>query len=302
MLGVEQWKAILQTLDRCTGKLFKSFASVIDFRLLEDTETSTSRNEVSEDHVLFQTYQFIDFASQCCFSQYFCGFLEGSRTNKAIGLHRRFGDTEQLSTGGRTFRPLALGYCTSESFDLSIGLLKCLFRNDRILGVITIARIRNLDTAAELFVRFAELESIHHQAGQQVGVTGGLDFHFTQHASNDDFAMLIVNLNLLRLVDLLDLMQQVLLHGFLTRDSQDVVWNQRPINQGLTGLDQVTAMHLEVFSVWHKVFPLNSRFTPNDNGSFAAFSFFENFNFAVDFCNHSRIFRLSSLENLGHTW
>ena len=70
--------------------------------------------------------------------------------------------------------------------------------------------------------------------------------------------MLIVNLNLLRLVDLLDLMQQVLLHCFLTRDSQDVVWNQWPIDQCLTGFDNVTAVHLEVLSVRHEVFTLNS--------------------------------------------
>ena len=148
MLGVEQWEAILKSLNRCTGKFFESFASVIDFGLLEDTETCTSRDEVSEDHILFQAHQLVDFASQCCFSQYFCSFLEGSRTDKAIGLHRRFGNTKQLSTGSRTLRPLAFGYCTSESFDLSIGLLECLFRNNCVLGVITVTRIGNLDTAA----------------------------------------------------------------------------------------------------------------------------------------------------------
>ena len=171
LIGIEQWETVLQALDRCTGKFFKSFTSVIDFRLLEDSEAGTRRYEVSEDHVLFQTNQFVDLTSQGCFGKHFCRFLEGSGTDKAIGLHSRLGDTEQLSAGGRTLGPLALCNRSSESFDLSIGLLKCLFRNDRALGVITITRIRNLHTTAEFFVRFAELESIHHQSGQQVGIT-----------------------------------------------------------------------------------------------------------------------------------
>ena len=152
---------------------------------------------MSKNHVLFQTHQLVDFSSQRCFREYFRGFLEGSRTDKAVRLHSRFGDTEQLSAGGCTFRPLAFSDRTSESFDLSIGLLKRLSWNDRVLSVVTVTRIRDFDTTTELFVGLAELESIHHQAGQKVGVTGGFDFHFTQHTSNDDFAMLIVDLNLL---------------------------------------------------------------------------------------------------------
>ena len=113
--------------------------------------------------------------------------------------------------------------------------------------------------------------------------------------------MLVVDLNLLRLIDLLNLVQQVLLNRLFARDTKNVVRHQRPIDQRLSRFDDVAAVDLEVLAVRHQVFAFDARFAADNDRSFSALSLGQDFDFAVDFGDHGRIFRLASLENLGDT-
>ena len=213
---------------------------------------------MSENHVLFQTNEFVDFARQRGLCQHLGCFLEGGRTDKAVRLNRSLGDSQQLGTGRCTFWTLAFSNRATQSFDLGIGLLKRFFWNDRFFRVITITWVGDFDALAEFFIRLAELETVHDQTRQQISVTRGFDFHLSKHACDDDLAMLVINLNLLRLINLLNFVQQVLLNGFFTRDTQNVVWDEWSINQCLSGFDDVATMHLEVLSVGHKMFAFDA--------------------------------------------
>ena len=100
---------------------------------------------MTEDHVFLQADQFVDFACQCSFGQNLGGFLERCSGDKAIGLNRSLGDTEQLSTGGGTFWPLALHRCAAFGFDLGIGFFEQFLRNDHAFVVITVTGRCDLD-------------------------------------------------------------------------------------------------------------------------------------------------------------
>ena len=126
-------------------------------------------------------------------------------------------------------------------------------RHDRAFGVVRVTWVGDLDALLQVLVGFAEVESVHHAAGQQVGVAGVLDLHLAKHASDNDFAVLVVDFHTLAAIDLLDFVQQVLLNGFFPGHTQDVVRNQRTIDQGLTSLHDVAGVNQEVLPVRHQV-------------------------------------------------
>ncbi len=68
-----------------------------------------------------------------------------------------------------------------------------------------------------------ELRPLDQLAGQQLGVAGLDDRHAAQHLPDDDLDVLVVDRHALRVVDLLDLADQVDLDGTLTQDAQHVV-------------------------------------------------------------------------------
>jgi hypothetical protein len=86
---------------------------------------------------------------------------------------------------------------------------------------------------------FLEVESIHDQSGQETGVSRIGDFDLSQHSSDDDFNVFVVDFNPLGSVDLLDLVQEVLLDGFFTAYAKDIVRYQWAFDQCLTGFDDI---------------------------------------------------------------
>ena len=152
---------------------------------------------MTQNHVLFQTNQFVDFASQRGFGQHFGRFLERCSTDETVGLNSRFGDPQQLGTRGRSLWTFAFCDRTAQSFDLSIRLLERFLGNDRSSRIIAVAGACDLDAIAKFLVGFAELESVHHQTRQQVRVARILDLHLAKHAGDDDFTVLVVNFNTL---------------------------------------------------------------------------------------------------------
>lgn len=48
-------------------------------------DTSTSRNQLTNNNVFFQTVQIVALAANCRIGQSLCGFLEGSGRQEAVG-------------------------------------------------------------------------------------------------------------------------------------------------------------------------------------------------------------------------
>ena len=145
-----------------------------------------------------------------------------------------------------------------------------IFCNDRVLFEIAISLIGNLDTLGQFLVHRSEIEAIHHQTRQQIRVARRLDLHFPQHTGNDDFAMLVINFHALATINALNLVQQVLLNGFLARDPQNIVRHQRTIDQRMTGSNDVARMHQEPFARRNQVLAFDAALALDGDRSLAA--------------------------------
>ena len=144
-----------------------------------------------------------------------------------------------------------------------------------------------------------ELESVHDQTGQEIGIPCVGDFHLSQHACDDDFNVFIVDFHPLRAVDLLDFMEQVLLNGFFAADTQDVVRNQWAFDECLSCLDDIGCVNQEAFSWWNQMFHLFAAFAANDDGAFSTLAVLRDFYGTVEFGDDRRILWLASFEDFG---
>ena len=106
---------------------------------------------------------------------------------------------------------------------------------------------------ANSLVGGAELELVHHAAGQQGGVADRLDADLAQHLGDDDLDVLVVDLHPLAAVDVLDFAGEVLLHGLLAGDAEDVVGHQRPVDQRLARADERAGVDAQVLAVGDEV-------------------------------------------------
>ena len=87
---------------------------------------------------------------------------------------------------------------------------------------------------------------------------------------DDDLDVLVVDLHALAAVDVLDLAEQVLLHGLFAGDPEDVVRHQRPVDQRLAGPDEVAGVDAQVLAVRDQVLALDARLAADDDRPLAA--------------------------------
>ena len=99
----------------------------------------------------------------------------------------------------------------------------------------------------------AEAELVDDGAGQEVGVARVVDLHLAQHLREDDLDVLVVDRHALAAVDVLDLAQQVVLQRLLARDAQDVVRDERPVDERLAGAHVVARVDAQVLALRDEV-------------------------------------------------
>ena len=86
-----------------------------------------------------------------------------------------------------------------------------------------------------------------------------LDADLAEHLGDDDLDVLVVDLHPLAAVDVLDFAGQVVLHGFLAGDAQDVVGHQRPVDQRVACADEVAGVDAQVLAVGDQVLAFDAR-------------------------------------------
>ena len=80
-------------------------------------------------------------------------------------------------------------------------------------------------------VLLLEPEAVDLLVDQELGVADLFDLHAAHHLADDDLDVLVVDGDVLRAVDLLDLVHQVPLQLLLAQDRQDVVRVDRAVDQ-----------------------------------------------------------------------
>ena len=77
--------------------------------------------------------------------------------------------------------------------------------------------------------------------------------------------MLVVDLDALGSIDVLDLAEEVALNGLLARDPEDVVRDERPLDERVAGADAVAAVDAEVLAVGDEVLALDPALVLDDD-------------------------------------
>ncbi len=168
-----------------------------------DRGARSGRNQASHDHVFLQALEIIDLSGHCRFGQHPRGFLERGRGDEGIGLQRGLGDALKHGFAGRRLQSL-----------------------DRRLGVGVV-----------------ELGAIHLFADQERRFACILDFHFLQHLTDDDFDVLVVDLNALQTIDVLDLVDEIFGQRLDAKHAQNVVWHRVAIHQQVADFDEIAFLN-----------------------------------------------------------
>ena len=171
--------------------------------------------------------------------------------------------------------------------------------DDVALAEVGLAGVLDLHAVHQVHVGVAELELVDDRAGQEAGVADGVDADLAEHLGDDDLQVLVVDLDPLRPVDVLDLALEVALDGFLARDPEDVVRDQRPFDQGVAGADPGAAVDPEVLAVGDEVLALDPALVLDDDRPLAAALLFEQLDAAVDLGDDGGLLGAPGLEQLG---
>ncbi len=161
--------------------------------------TGTGWDQTAHDNVLFQATQFITLAGYGSFGQNARRFLERCSGDEGLGRQGSLGDTQQIAREG--CRDFTF------SFQLTVG---------------------NLDARHFSLLAFQEL-----------GATSANDGAFTQHLTNDNFDVLIVNLNALQTVNFLHFVGDVAGNRMHATQTQNVVRRLWAVGNDVTTFHQL---------------------------------------------------------------
>ena len=110
--------------------------------------------------------------------------------------------------------------------------------------------------------------------------------------------MLVVNVNILRTVDVLNLGNQIPLKCLFALDAQNIVRHQRPVRQRVASFGYISGMNIQMPVPRDMVFFFHSTFTANNNRHLTLAFIASQLNTAANFRHSSRVFGLAGLKNL----
>src|SRR5690625_3005913 len=171
-------------------------------------DAGSRRNEMADDDVFLEADQLVDRASHGGVGQDARGLLEAGRADERLGRQAGLGDAQE----------------------------------ERLRAS------RRTATGDDVLVRLSELTPIDVVALEVVGGTriGGADR--LEHVPDDGADVLVIDLDALQAVDLLDLVEEVLLHRTRPLDAEDVVRVDGPLAEAVAGADHVALMDAQVLA------------------------------------------------------
>ena len=103
-----------------------------------------------------------------------------------------------------------------------------------------------------------KLEFVDLLSSRNGRVADLLDLHPAHHLANDDFDVLVADVDALQAVDFLDFVDQVSLQLLLTQHGKNVVRVQRTIHQRLASANALAFLNVDVNTARHRVFLLRT--------------------------------------------
>src|SRR5580698_5923443 len=218
-------------------------------------------NEASDDDVLFQAFQRVDFAVDGRLGEDAGRLLEGRGRDERARLQAGLGDAEQNRGSARQL--------------LAFGL-------------------------HDLVGRF-ELGLIDLFAGQEVGVAGIDDIDLLQHLTDNHFNVLVVDADALQPVDLLDFVDQIGGELLDALDRQNVVRRRVAVDDVIPLLHDVAVLQMDVFALGDQIFDrLRALFVRHDRDALLVLEVAPELDRPGDFRDDRMVLRTASLEQLRH--
>ena len=154
--------------------------------------------------------------------------------------------------------------------------------------------------APDTVVLFHEFELIHYLLFQEAGIARFIDFNLTHHLTNDNFKVLIVNLHTLQTINVLYFVYDIFLYSRRTFNGKDIGRSNGTVGQRSTGTHVVVLLYQYLFGQRYEIFLNFSGLRGNDNFAVTTFHL-THCDLTVNFGNHSRIGRVTCLEQFGNT-
>src|SRR6185437_5440729 len=178
------------------------------------------------------------------------------------------------------------------------------FRGERCLGDAEqqrTARCRTATVGNHLFIFLAEAELIDLLLQQEAGIAHVFHLHPAHHLADNHLNVLVTDGDTLQTIDLLDFVHQVSLQFLFAEYGKNVVRVERAIHQRLTGANTLAFLHVDVNTLWHRVFFFRS--VIGHHIDFAlAFAHFAELQHAINFTDDRGFARLAGFKQLDHAW
>ncbi|MNM57039.1 hypothetical protein D3C81_682260 [compost metagenome] len=139
-------------------------------------------------------------------------------------------------------------------------------------------------------------------AFQELGATSTNDGAFTQHLTNDNFDVFIVNLNALQTVNFLHFVGDVAGNRMHTTQTQNVVRRFWAVRNNVTALHNFAFKHVELTPFWNHLFVSVAAVQWRDYQATFAFGLFTERDNPADLSQDCRLFRTTSFEQVRNAW
>ena len=131
-------------------------------------------------------------------------------------------------------------------------------------------------------------------------ITNRNNFYLTEHLTNDNTNVFIIDIYTLSTVYALDFIHQVILQSVFTKDCKNILWVWRSSTKLFTSNYLITITNNHSFCHWNKVFKCLTEFILNDNNTFTLTNIFE-FNSSRNLCKYTRILWFTSFKQFRYT-
>ena len=133
-----------------------------------------------------------------------------------------------------------------------------------------------------------------------MGIAGFGDLHFTEHLTNDDLNVLVVDLNTLQAIDLLHFVDQVLLQLLGSADLKNFMRHHRTFRQLLPLLDRVSLVDNQMLREGDEMFLFRTGLSVLNNQLLLAAEIALQINHSVDLGDFRCVLRTAGFKELGH--
>ena len=151
-----------------------------------------------------------------------------------------------------------------------------------------------------LIVFFHKDMFVYKLSFEEMGVARFVDLYLAHHLTNDDFEVFVVDFHTLQAVNVLNFVDDILLNGSRSLDSQYIGRCNDTVGERNARTDKVTFLNEYLFRKRNKILLLFSRLGSYRYFAVTAFDFTERY-FSVYFGNDGRVARVACLEKLGYT-